>query len=387
MQGTLPRLSATADLDSNLALYGQSAALHAVLAAQNLPQQPSSRLQVNGSLAGAPLSIVGSISAGPADSFTLVLERLDWKSAHGDASLRVDGDLLAPVGAVALRVGDLQDFAALLGEPLQGTADASVAFDHAGNRGRARVKLDGEDIALASTRLATLQLRGVVSDPFRAPRLALQLSSEALLQGNAIAVSAQANGAMDALGLKVDAQAEQASTVATANSSAPSLAGSRLRADAVWSESRQQLKLNQLEAQYRDQRLQLAAPALISFADGIVVEQLHLQWPPAQIQLQGRLTPRLDLRASVHNFNPGAVGVVMPLVQAQGQTDIELDLHGELSRPTGSITLSAGGITATMRRGARAPHGFPQGQRQLASGAAAADATPSAGSAHATARE
>lgn len=382
VQGTLPHLSASAELSGDFAAHGQRGVLHARLAAQDLPQQPASHLQLDGTLAGAPLSLAAELRAGPAGTLTLALQRLDWKSAHGDGALRVDGDLLAPLGTVALRVGDLADFGALLGEPLQGRLDASVMFEHGGNHGRARVRLDGEDLALASARLSRLQLRGAVSDPFHEARLALQLSSEAQLKGAPIALSAQANGSMEALALKLEAQAATAAPTSDAGGdrSARSLAGSRLRAEGVWSESQQRLKLNQLEAQYRDQQLRLIAPALISFQNGIAVEQLRLQWPPAQIQLQGRLSPQLDVRASVHNFNPKAVGVVMPLVQAQGHTDIELDLHGELRRPTGTISLTAGGISATAGAARGLPAAALKVNARLADGAADVNATLTAGS-------
>ncbi len=126
--------------------------------------------------------------------------------------------------------------------------------------------------------------------------------------------------------------------------------------------------------------LQLAAPALISFQNGINIEQLRLQWPPAQVELRGQLTPRLDLHAAVHNFNPGAVGVVMPLVQAQAHADIELDLHGELSRPTGTVSLTAGDLSATTGAARGLPPATLKASAQLEGSAAEVDATLSAGS-------
>lgn len=382
VQGTLPRLSATADLSSELTVQGQPAALHALLEARDLPQQPSSRVQVEGSLAGAPLSMVGNVSAAPADSFTLALERVDWKSAHGDATLRVDGDLLAPVGTVALRVGDLQDFAALLGQPLRGAAEASVVFEHSGSHSRARVKLDGHDVSLATTRLAKLQLHGLVNDPLRSPRLALQLSSEVQMQSAAVTLAARADGALDALAVTVEAHPDEASPASgsATNGTQAALAGSSLQARATWGESRQQLTIQELELRYREQSLRLAAPALISFQDGINIERLHLQWPPAQLEIQGRLTPQLALHASVHNFNPKAVGLVMPLVQAQGHTDIEADLHGELTHPTGKVSLTAGGLSATAGAARGLPSATLKVDVQLEGTAAQVDATLSAGS-------
>jgi translocation and assembly module TamB len=384
VQGALPRLSASADLSADFALHDQRGLLHARLETQDLSQQAASRLQVGGSLAGAPLAIAATLRAGTAGSYTLALERLDWKSAHGTATLHFDGDLLAPVGTVALRVSDLQDFDALLAEPLQGAAAASIVLDRGRNHEHARIALDAERIAFGSTRLTTLQLRGALSDPFHSPRMALQLSAQAPLQGAVVALAAQANGSMDALGLKVEAHAQDAPPATAATSIATgtstlSLAGSRLQAAGLWDQSRQLLKLNALEAQYREQHLQLAAPAAISFAGGIAIERMHLQWPPAQIQIEGRLTPQLDLRASVHNFNPSVVGVVMPLVQAQGHTDIELDLHGELSRPTGTVTLSAGGISATAGAARGLPAAALRVSAKLADGAADVTATLTAG--------
>ena len=142
----------------------------------------------------------------------------------------------------------------------------------------------------------------------------------------------------------------------------------------------QRLKLNELEAQYREEHLRLAAPAVISFENGIAIEQMRLEWPPAQIQLRGRLTPQLDLHAAVHNFNPAAIGVALPLVQAKGRTDIELDLHGEPSRPTGTISLTAGDISVTAGAARGLPPAALKVSARLADGAADVNATLSAGS-------
>lgn len=382
VQGTLPRLSATADLSAEFALHDQHGALHALLEAQELPQHPSSRLQVSGSLAGSPLSLAASLRASAADRMTLALENLDWKSLHGEGALRVDGDLLSPQGAVSLQVARLHDFAALLGAPLQGSARARVLFERAGSRSRAQVTLEGQDVVLATTQLQTLQLSGAVSDPLRSPQLALQLSSRGLVHGTAAVLSAQVHGPMDALALQLETHTENAAngTESASAGEQVSLAGSRLQARATWNEARGLLKIDEMEAQYRSERARLAAPALISFQNGIDIEQLRLQWPPASIQIRGQLTPRLNLRASVHNFNPGVFGVVMPLVQAQGRTDIELDLHGEISRPTGTFSLTAGGLSATAGAARGLPAAALKVSARLANGAADVNATLSAGS-------
>ncbi len=118
---------------------------------------------------------------------------------------------------------------------------------------------------------------------------------------------------------------------------------------------------------------------MISLADGVTIDRLRLQLPPAVIQLSGRVAPTLDLRATVRNLNPGAFGVVLPVVQAQGHTDIDVELHGALQRPSGKLTLTAGGLAVTAGAARGLPPAALKVVAQLADGSADVNATLSAG--------
>jgi translocation and assembly module TamB len=374
VQGRMPRLNLTVDASSDITHGDTHGTLRAVLHAQDLPREPSGDLTVSGPLNNALLALSASLRSDNAKGATLTLERIDWRSAHAQGTLRVDGDLRAPQGELSLQLPRLQDLSAVIGESIQGSAAARVVFTRVGQEGRAQISVDAQQLALRSLQLKTLQIGGVVADPLRQPRLALKLTGVALVRGMQAALSAQANGGLNALELAAHANVTQPPADPGGAATA-----STLTVGGIWNEAQRQLKLTALAAQYRDQDLRLMAPALISMRDGITVDRLRLELPPAVIQVEGRVTPTLDLRASVRDFNPGAFGVVMPLVQAQGHTDIEAQLRGEMSRPTGTITLTAGGISAMSGAARGLPTAALKVVAQLADGGADVNATLSAG--------
>src|SRR5262249_30005437 len=143
-----------------------------VLHAQDLPQRPSGDLEVSGPLYNAPLALSASLRSEGAKTATLTLERFDWRSAHAEGTLRVDGDLRAPEGEISVRLPRLQDLAAVIGGSMQGSAAARIVFNRVGQEERAQVSVDGSDVTFGSLQLKTLQIGGVVTDPLRQPRLA-----------------------------------------------------------------------------------------------------------------------------------------------------------------------------------------------------------------------
>jgi len=78
-------------------------------------------------------------------------------------------------------------------------------------------------------------------------------------------------------------------------------------------------------------------------------------------QVQGRLTPVLDLRASVHDLTASLLHPWWPTLQAEGHIDVDADLHGSIAEPTGSIWSTGHGLRA--RSGSA--RGLPAGNIEL----------------------
>ena len=90
--------------------------------------------------------------------------------------------------------------------------------------------------------------------------------------------------------------------------------------------------------------LQLAAPTLVSFGEGIVVQHLRLAAGGSQLQAQGRLTPALELSVSLHQLSPQLLHPWLPSLDAEGALDADAQLYGSFTAPTGTVHLNAHGL-------------------------------------------
>jgi translocation and assembly module TamB len=95
---------------------------------------------------------------------------------------------------------------------------------------------------------------------------------------------------------------------------------------------------------YRGQDIRLLEPARIHFANGLSVDLLKLGAHKAELELQGQISPALELRASVRNVQPALVNVFLPNLLSAGVIEAHADLHGSLPKPMGEITINASGI-------------------------------------------
>jgi translocation and assembly module TamB len=144
-----------------------------------------------------------------------------------------------------------------------------------------------------------------------------------------------ASGPLDALALQVNVQS-------------PDLRGEpgSLDTAAQLNFAARELRLTHAEAHYHGQTLRLLAPSVVAFAEGVAVSKLKLGVQSAVIELDGRLSPALDLRASVHHVDAALVTAFMPDVLAQGTLDVDARLQGTSSAPSGLVTLSVTGLRA-----------------------------------------
>ena len=82
--------------------------------------------------------------------------------------------------------------------------------------------------------------------------------------------------------------------------------------------------------------LRLSAPARIDFASAISVDHLRASLNQAQITLAGRLSPTLDLTASLKNLTPDLARAVAPTLQAAGVLNADARLTGTPAAPAGT---------------------------------------------------
>lgn len=369
VQGQVPRLAVTADLNGQVAANGsKSGALRLKLRARDVPQRPSGELQLAGSFAGAPLELDASVEGSADGALDAKVQRASWKSAHAQGEIKFPSGARAPQGQLQLAMEHIEDLDDVLGQAMQGSVDAHVDFDATGPGGRARVRVDAKDVGVPAQQLKTLQISGEIDSPMSHPTLTLQLATQALIRGVPGHMQAQLQGPLNAVALRIDAGSEGDKTTQAQLTTTATLDGER-----------RELRVSALELQYRGQKAHLLSPALVSFGAGLAVDRLRLGLGQSVWQAQGRLTPALDLTASVRNSTFELLRTWLPILQADGHVDAEVELHGSLAAPTGSVHVYAHGLRASSGSARALPAGDITAQAQLQATVAQVEIQLSAG--------
>jgi translocation and assembly module TamB len=349
--GLSPRLTLTADADGEVAFNGtKSGPLQLKARVRELPERPVGEVQLSGSVDQAPINLDVSAQSRPDGALEAKIQRGEWKSARLRGQMLWPAGAKAPQGQVELAMEHLEELSPLLGQPLEGSVSSRVDFDGAVPGGRARVRVDARDAGVPAQQLKSLHVSGDINGLTTQPSLALRLSTSALISEVPVNVVAQIQGPINAVALQLTASSEgDVNTTGQATATATLDTGQRT------------LRLSALELNYREQTARLLSPAVLSFGDGLSVDTLHLGVGDSIWQVQGRLTPVLDLRASVHDLTASLLHPWWPTLQAEGHIDVDADLHGSIAEPTGSMMVNGHGLRA--RSGSA--RGLPAGNIEL----------------------
>jgi translocation and assembly module TamB len=101
----------------------------------------------------------------------------------------------------------------------------------------------------------------------------------------------------------------------------------------------------------------------------------------AVFQLEGEISPTLDVRASLRRVEPGLVNVFAPGLLAAGTIEAQAQLKGSLASPTGQVRLTATGLSAADDAALGLPSLDLQATAQLMGDSAEIDARLVAGTA------
>ena len=339
VKGPSTSLSADTELTSTLSIHGSPpGTVSATVHANGLPKSPRGTVEAHGDLDGAPLQLDVELQRGEGDVVHAMIRRADWKSAHADGDLTSGTDIASARGNVHFRMTQLSDLNRLLGSALQGSVGGSLALAPAAGRSRAQIQLEAKDVVAGGGITANAQLN--------------------------------ASGTLDSLDIKLDAQSpavggEPASVTSTA----------QLNVTA------KELRLASLEASYHDQTLKLLAPAKLSFADGFAVDGLQLGAQQAVLEVNGRVSPALDIRASLKQLKPELINAFVPHLLASGTIQADAQVQGSFAAPTGNVHLEALGMRAANDAARGLPATDLRAAAQLQGNTANVDAKLSAGSA------
>ena len=384
-------LAVTATADGNVAAQGvPRGPVHLSVEAHGLPAAPDATITASGRFDGAPIALDLAAQKRPDGTLHATIRKAEWKSAQASADVTLPPGAKLPVGTLDLRVARLADLEPLLHQAARGALTARIDMgsgsggsgsggsgsgaSHAqapGGVPQARIDVEARDLGLGANGVARLSLTGHVDDPAASPVLALKLDA-AGLQAGAItgALQLDAAGPQDALALRLDT---------TLRNVAGGDAQAQAQAQALLDLPAKVLVLRALAASAKGEQLRLVAPARLTFAPAVAVDRLRLALGDATIDLAGRLSPTLDLTASVHNVTPALAKPFAPTLDAQGRIDLDARLAGTPAAPTGTVKLAAAGMRLRTGPAASLPPATLAATAQLAGGAARLDARLDAG--------
>ncbi|MDB6014972.1 MAG: putative Outer Membrane Protein, partial [Gammaproteobacteria bacterium] len=301
VQGPSNSLSTVGDLTTTVSIHGSpKGTVSASVRADGLPKEPRGTVEAHGDLDGAPLHLNVSLEREKGDVVHAVIHHADWKSARIQGDLTSGADIAQARGNLRLGMSQLSDLNRLLGSTLQGSISGEAALTPVSGRTQAKINLEAHNVVAG----------GVTTNG-----------------------KLTATGTMDALDVHLDAQSP-----AVGGEPASVTAATRLNV------SKSELQLASLEAKYHGQTVRLLSPATVSFADGLSIGDLKLGAQQAILEIDGRISPTLDMRASLKQVKPELVNAFVPGLLAAGTIQADAQVQGSTSAPTGKLHLEAMGI-------------------------------------------
>jgi translocation and assembly module TamB len=336
VEGPIASLASQTQLTSSLSIrHAPRETIDANIKARGLPSHPSATLQAGGRLGGAPLELDASLERDAGDAFHLTVHRAEWKSARVEGDLTTTANGTPGHGMLRARMERLEDLEPLLATGLKGSVSATLALRAVERRTYAQLRLDARDIVAAAVR-ANARLT--------------------------------ASGPLDALAVQANVQS-------------PDLRGEPGSLDTAGQLNfpARELRLTHAEAHYHGQTLRLLAPSVVAFAEGVAVRKLKLGVQNAVFELDGRVSPALDLQASARHIDAALVSTFVPDLLGQGTLEVDARLKGTSSAPSGLVTLTGTGLRAASRAARDLPALDVHATTRLTGDTAQLDAHASAG--------
>ncbi|HEX2941424.1 MAG TPA: translocation/assembly module TamB domain-containing protein [Rhodopila sp.] len=341
--GKLDDLNLQADIGADLATKDYKPGhVDAHVVATDLPKAPHAVINASGTLLDSPLSL--ALTAAKSDAgIAADINQLSWKSLSAHGAMNLPPNQTIPVGNLALQIGRLADFAPLVGQPIQGQAEATLDSDQ--QAAKLALTLRGVSVPGTAT-VGKAVLNATVADPSANPTVDGTLTADGVSASSVRSASARvtAKGPLDALALTVSANAADVA----GGPAKVALAGT---ADA----KNRVLALSRLETSWKDQTVRLLAPAKIAVANGVSVDRLRLGFRQAELIVAGTAGSTLDLTATLRNLPADVAAIASPSLAASGIISADARLTGTSTRPEGTIKLAAHDVHLRKGPGAALP--------------------------------
>lgn len=370
LTGALDDFTLEAKLNGDLAGQGYPGGpINANLHLQHLPHAADGRINLAGELIGSPIDIRLAVNRPSDNIMRLDIDQAGWKSAHASGGLILAWDNSPPTGKIEMKISRLADFRPLLGQPLSGSADATLELGARGGRPQAKLWLDARNTGLEGAAMVdSSKLTLAVSDPIAQAKLDGLLTLKGI---NADKVNGSAQ-------LKLEGPTDNLRLGLSATS--PNLNGSaaQLRATAQLDVAAGALALSSMQASWRQRTVRLLAPAKVAFAEGLSVDRLRLGLQQAELEIAGKFTPELALTAELQT-PAELLSQFAPELAMSGTLHADAKLHGSLARPAGLIRFEADKLLMKQGAGRALPPAGIVATASLHGEAADLDAKLSAG--------
>ncbi len=334
VKGSPDNLAVTAIAGGTLSTAGVPPGSVSVrLTASGLPSAPNGAVHAVGTLLGAPLmlSIAGKQSGNLID---VSIEQMSWKSLSAQGHLEVTRPSLLPMGHLSFAFDHLSDIEPFLGQTVAGVVKGTLD----GTQQGVRLNIAAQSVAMPGTAaVGHVILNANLADPIGHPLLNATMDAEGVNAGRINgAARATAKGPLDALAVTLAA-------------SSPNLNGGAVRVDATATvdQPARTIALSSLRAEWRQLALRLLGPARISMANGVSIEGLRIGLQQALLEVNGRLSPTLDMTARVQALPASMAAMFDPSLNAEGTINGDARLSGSSARPSGTIHVTARGLRLT----------------------------------------
>jgi translocation and assembly module TamB len=364
--GPVDALTAHAELSGHVAARGmESGPLTATLDATGLPNAPAGTITAQGSLLASPVDLALAAKR-EAGALSVTIDRATWKSLTAGGALALPAGAKIPQGQLHLAMTRLEDLAPLVGQRLAGSLTAALDA----NADQTKLDVDARGAGLAGTASAShAVLAMTVTQPATHPVVDATLTVDGFsASGVAGSARMQVRGPQDALALRVDAN------LPMLDGAPASLSGA-----ATFDASGNSATLSALQAAWKGETLRLLGPARIGFAGGVSVDQLRMGLRQASLTLSGKVSPTLDLTASLRDLPADIAAVVVPDLAIDGTLRADARLTGPTAAPAGTVSLAASGLRMRSGPGRSLPPASVTAKATLAGGSADLDAALTAG--------
>eukprot|EP01037_Dinobryon_pediforme_P005739 gene5739-5802_t len=330
IDGAFDNFALKTHADAQATAGGVSSPIVGDIDAAGLPSAPQGHVVVKGAYGGQPVLLDVSAAIGADKLSRIEIAEASWQGlvAKGGFTLANDG---------GLPTGQLDIAAKKLPPPARnGAAKASIALLREGAVPVLKVVADITNAAVAGASLARVALSGTVTDPIgETPVLKANLAVDGLASGKyRQSARLDVEGPQNALALKL-AVTGTAGLSANATVDAP---GNTVR-------------IASLRGNFQGQELRLAAPTTITYAPQISLGATRLTLGGSSLDIAGKLSPVLDVTASLRAVPAELARIADPSLQAEGTLSAQARLQGTTARPTGTVRISGSGLRVRQPRG------------------------------------